>query len=116
MTPSRDDLDARVDAYLHGLLEPTEATELEEQCATSEEWRRALERGRRRLAALESVPAHEPSETLIRDTLHAVEQGEALSRRRRRAVLFGLGFANVAAAVVLGIVNLYYLRMSPRPA
>jgi len=72
------------DAYLHDLCDAGDKALVEQHCAECEPCRTVLEQGRKRLATLTTLPAHEPSEQLIQATLKTVEEHEPRLRRRRR--------------------------------
>src|SRR5882724_7551860 len=100
-----------VDGYLHETLSAKDRETLQQHCQVCPICQVALEEGRRRMAALQSVPVIEASERLIR----ATEQRIAEHRESRwTPVRAGL---SVAAAVVLllGGLHLYYATLSPSP-
>src|SRR5262249_32772751 len=71
-------------AYCHDRLEAAEAARVEQHCDGCASCRAALERGRQRRAVLAALPAHEPSEGLVRSTLQAVEDHRQRWQGRRR--------------------------------
>jgi hypothetical protein len=115
MSASPQDRATLIDAYLHQLLGPTEAARIERLCATEEEWKTALEAGRKRLVTLQSPPAIEPNETIIRDTLDRIAREDQLTRRLRDWT-GRLAFAGLAAAfVLLCVVHVYFTLVKPSP-
>jgi uncharacterized protein YfaS (alpha-2-macroglobulin family) len=94
-----------IDHFLHGLLAEADAAAVERLTATDPAWAAALERGRRRLAALEAaLPPTEADARLAPKTLARVH-GVERARRQRRQVgwLATLGSMAVAAGLLLGL-------------
>jgi hypothetical protein len=106
---------ALLDDYVHGLLEPEVALQVERHCAGCPSCGLALEEARKRLAALESLPACEASEPLIQQTLGRIESYEQRRRRLRRWLTWGPLSTVAAAAVVIASVHAYYWNLKPSP-
>ena len=104
-----------VDDYLHALLTPGRAAEVERHCAACPACQAALEDARRRRALLQSVPPREASGQLIDRTLRRISKYEP--KRRRRLVRFFLGGIAALAACALCIlgVQIYYSLLAPSP-
>jgi hypothetical protein len=104
-----------VDDYLHALLSPSRAVEVERHCATCPACRAALEDARRRRAILQGVPPNEPSAELITDTLRRIDSHDR-DRRRRLTRFFIAGVAALSAcALVLIGAQVHYQRLSATP-
>ena len=109
------DIFACVDAYVHGLLSPAEAREVEQQCESSRVWQAALDEARQRLELLRSVPTTEASDTLIRETLAKIDRETDRHRRLKRVMFRTLAWAAAASIAVVGGLHLYYASLSPSP-
>jgi uncharacterized protein YfaS (alpha-2-macroglobulin family) len=111
-----------VDAYLHDALSSDEAGIVELHCEQCPICRVALEEARKRKEALTSLPTVEASDELIRKTELKLDRAVQRSRRWGPVDRFvslpaaGKSFALAAAiALVIGILNIYYLSLSPSP-
>lgn len=105
----------QLDAYLHGLLSPSEAARVERACAESEELAAALERAKGRKAALSAVPTVEASEELMQATIDLVEEQVAGRRRRWRRFGQWVLVATAASVLLIATAHLYYYRLAPSP-
>jgi uncharacterized protein YfaS (alpha-2-macroglobulin family) len=104
-----------VDDYLHALLSPGRAGEVEQHCAACPACQAALEEARRRRALLQAVPPSEASGRLIERTLRRISEHDQ-TRRRRRARGFVMAVAALAAsALVLVGVQMYYRHLTASP-
>ncbi len=100
-----------VDPYLHDVLSASEGALLERHCEACPICQVALEEGRKRLAAMQSVPVVEASERLIRATEERIAAHRQTRWTPRRV---GLAFA-AAIVLFLGVTHLYYLNLTPSP-
>lgn len=104
-----------VDDYVHGLLSPEDEQLVERYCERSALGRAALEEARKRYAALQAIAPSEASEKLIQQTLGRLEMAE----RQRTLVVRNLGrmiaLAAAASVLVLGALNVYFVRLKPSP-
>jgi type II secretory pathway pseudopilin PulG len=100
-----------VDGYLHETLSARDRETLLQHVQLCPICQVALEEGRKRLAALQSVPVVEASDSLIRATEQRIAAHRESWWTPARSALA------VAAAVVLflGGFHLYYLTLSPSP-
>src|SRR5262249_24561643 len=88
---------------------------VERHCDSCAICKLALEGARKRFAALETLPAIEPSEQLVQSTLRRIDEHDRRTRKLRRWFL-GVSLPAVAAsALIIGIVHLYYLNLTPTP-
>jgi hypothetical protein len=104
-----------VDDYLHALLSPGRAAEVERHCAVCPACQAALEEARRRRTLLQSVPPSEASPRLVRDTLHRIGVHDQKRRRRLRRFFAGGIAALAACALVLLGMQIHYNRLSASP-
>src|SRR5262245_50312453 len=104
-----------VDSYLHGVLASDDAAYLEQHCRRCRVCAVALDEARKRSAVLQTVPAREASEELIRATLAKVGAPVRGWPRARRWLLAGAGAALAASVVILAALHLYYLNLAPTP-
>lgn len=104
-----------VDDYLHEVLGPADAAVVERHCERCPVCKVALAEARKRAAALETLPACEAPERLIRDTLAAVAEREHIRQRRRRWAIPGLALTAAAAVLILVGAHVHYLRLTPTP-
>jgi hypothetical protein len=100
-----------VDGYLHETLSTQDRETLQQHCEVCPICQVALEEGRRRLAALHSLPVVEASEQLIRATEQRIAGYRESWWTPKRA---GLSVA-AAVLVLMGGLHLYYLTLSPSP-
>ena len=115
MLDHADHVVAFVDDYLHKALSSMDAVYVERHCDSCRICKLALEDARKRFAALETLPAIEPSEQLIQSTLQRIDVHDRRTRKVRRWFL-GVSLPAVAAsALVIGILHLYYLNLTPTP-
>ncbi len=103
-----------VDSYLFGVLTPGEEEYVVQHCAKCRICAVALEEARKRVTALESLPAAEPSEELIHKSLKKVEIYEKGVPRRRRIKVLGIA-ALVAFLVLPFALQIYFANLSPPP-
>src|SRR5262249_38729896 len=104
-----------VDDYLHDVLDAHDAAYVERHCETCRICKLALEEARKRSAALETLPAAEPSEQLVQSTLRRIDAYDRRTRKVRRWFL-GVSLPAVAAsALIIGRLHLYYLTLTPTP-
>jgi alpha-2-macroglobulin-like protein len=108
-------VDHEVDDYLHDLLTPERAAQVERHCADCAACKAALDEARRRLAALQALPLVEPSGELLAAALRRIDAHEQKRRRFRRRFLLGTAAALLLAAVGLGAAHLYYLGLAATP-
>lgn len=104
-----------VDDYLYDLLSPRDAELLEAHCERCRICKVALEEARKRQAALEALPAVEPGETLVRQTLDRIDTFDARRRRLLRRFVRGLALATAASVLLVGSLTAYYLTRQPTP-
>src|SRR5262245_28715031 len=98
-----------VDGYLHETLSARDRENFLHHVQVCPICQVALEEGRKRLAALESLPVIEASESLIHATISRIA-----AHREPRWTPARSGLAVVAALVLLlGGFHLYYLRLAP---
>src|SRR5438105_5005030 len=115
MLDHQDHVVAFVDDYLHDVLNGYDAAYVERHCETCRICKLALEDARKRAGALETLPAAEPSEQLIRSTLQRIDIHDRRTRKVRRWFL-GVSLPAVAAsALIIGLLHLYYLNLTPTP-
>jgi hypothetical protein len=100
-----------VDAYLHEALSPDEAVYVERHCEDCRICQVALEEARKRFAAMQTLPAIEASQRLIRAAQRQIAVAPRLSPS---PALIG-GMAAAAMVLVLAGVTLYYATLSPSP-
>jgi hypothetical protein len=115
MLDHNDHVVAFVDDYLHDVLEPYDAAYVERHCEECRICKPALEEARKRLAALQTLPAIEPSQQLIQATLQRIDTQDRRTRKIRRWFLAASLPALAASALFIGIMHLYYAHMSPTP-
>jgi uncharacterized protein YfaS (alpha-2-macroglobulin family) len=100
-----------VDSYLHEALSARDLETFLEHVRVCPICQVALEEGRKRLAALQSVPVIEASDSLINATITRIAE-----HRESRWTPVRAGLAAAAAVfVLLGGLHLYYLNLSPSP-
>ncbi|MBY0524859.1 MAG: hypothetical protein K2R98_15750 [Gemmataceae bacterium] len=104
-----------VDDYLHESVTPEYAQYLEEHCEHCTACQTALEEARRRMATLESLPALEASETLIRATMTRIDHVETTRVRRKRILAWSFLSGAAASILVLAGLHFYYWYMQPSP-
>src|SRR5215831_14890976 len=115
MLDHNDHVVAFVDDYLHDALHSMDAAYVERHCDSCRICKPALEDARKRFAALETLPAIEPSEQVIKATLERIAAHDVRTRKVRRWFL-GVSLSAVAAsALVIGVLHLYYLNLTPTP-
>ena len=100
-----------VDAYLHDVLTVERRERLERHCETCRICQVALEIGRKRFDALQSLSVVEASDRLIRETERRIEQYRG---PRWTPARIGLTLAAAAAVVIAGL-HIHYSTMSPSP-
>ena len=104
-----------VDDYVHGLLSPQDEQLVEQYCERSPLGRVALEEARKRFAAMQAIPPSEASEKLIQQTLGRLDGVE----RKRAVVVRNIGraiaLATAASVLILGGLNVYFVRLKPSP-
>src|SRR6516164_11291455 len=106
MLDHNDHVVAFVDDYLHDVLDPADAAYLEQHCEACRICKPALEEARKRFAALETLPAVEPSQQLIQATLLRIDAHENQKRKVRRLFLAAALPAIAASALFIGILHL----------
>src|SRR6516225_6365866 len=115
MLDHNDHVVAFVDDYLHDVLDAADAAYVERHCDSCRICKPALEDARKRFAALETLPAIEPSDRLVQATLQRIGAHDRRTRKIRRWFL-GVSLPAVAAsALIIGILHLYYLNLTPTP-
>jgi hypothetical protein len=100
---------------LHDVLDAPDAAYVEQHCEACRICKPALEDARKRIAALETLPAVEPSQQLIQATLRRIDVHENQKRKVRRLFLAVALPAIAASALFIGILHLYYANLSPTP-
>ncbi|MCX5662487.1 MAG: MG2 domain-containing protein [Planctomycetota bacterium] len=130
MSPEKQqDIEALTEDYLHGLLKPEQARQVEALAASDPAWRAGLDAARRRLDAVQGVPGSEASEALIQKTLARVGREAQRELATFGAGAFGhgawsgvfrlrsAGFAAALAACValLASLQVYYDGLAPGP-
>jgi hypothetical protein len=115
MLDHKDHVVAFVDDYLHDVLDGYDAAYVENHCEACRICKPALEDARKRLAALEMLPAVEPSQQLIGATLHRIDEHDRRTRKVRRRFLAASLPALAASALFIGILHLYYANLKPTP-
>lgn len=100
-----------LDDYVHGVLTPEQAAQVEGHCETCADCRAELEAAERRLREYRSLPPVEASEQLIQDTLRRVDRHDRLRRVRGRFLMSGLIAAAASVLLLIG-VQTYYSRLS----
>jgi uncharacterized protein YfaS (alpha-2-macroglobulin family) len=116
MISRNDHVTDLVDDYLHDLLAPSDATRVERHCGECRTCAVALDEARRRLAVLEALPMSEPSEKLVRDTVHRIEQYEQRRKKLRRYVSAAVLGAVAASAAIIGFFHYQVQHIAPTPA
>jgi uncharacterized protein YfaS (alpha-2-macroglobulin family) len=115
MLDHNDHVVAFVDDFLHEALESADAAYVERHCDSCRICKLALDDARKRFAALETLPAIEPSERLIQATLGRIDAHERRTRKVRRWFL-GVSLPAIAAsALIIGFLHLYYINLTPTP-
>src|SRR4051794_19407758 len=97
-----------VDDYLHELLEPGEAAQVERHCEQCRMCQVALEEAQRRSQALHTVLASEASEELIQATLFRIDRATERQRVWRRMLVRRMLPAAAAVVLVLTGLHLYF--------
>jgi hypothetical protein len=115
MLDRSDHVVAFVDDYLHDVLDPRDALYVEHHCEACRICKPALEEARKRLTALQTLPAVEPSQQLIQATLQRIDTHEHRNRKVRRWFLAASLPALAASALFIGIMHLYYANLKPTP-
>jgi hypothetical protein len=105
----------RVDDFVHGVLPFTDGLKVERHCETCPNCRTALGEARKRLAALKSVPATEPSEEHVQATLAKIDTYERKRRRAIKRFLTVTGAISLAAAAIIGLFHWHYANLSVTP-
>ncbi len=103
------------DDFLHQLLGEADAAYVEQHCRLCRICEVALEEAQKRFHALQTVPACEASEELIRSTLTNVEQRSVQRRVVRRRFFIGVPSAVAAAVMLLAGSQLYYSNLEASP-
>jgi hypothetical protein len=101
----------RLDDYVHGVLTPDEAAQVEGHCEACSDCRAELEAAERRLREYRSLPPVEASEQLIQNTLRRVDRHDRLRRVRGRFLMTGLVAAAASVLLLIG-VQTYYSRLT----
>jgi uncharacterized protein YfaS (alpha-2-macroglobulin family) len=105
----------RLDALLHGLLEPAEAAEVERLASASPEGQARLAAARQRFAAMSLLAQTEASEDLIQRTVAGVERSAVRRRMWFRRYLFSVTAAALAGVAVLGGMQWHYRNLTVSP-
>ena len=114
LTPEDNLLDY-VDDYVHGLLSPDEARLVARFCENSKLGQAALEDARQRYEALQQLPPAEASESLIRNTLGAIDTKVTRRERRQKRYLQAVLLVTAASALFISLLNIYYYRLQASP-
>ncbi|HWG45840.1 MAG TPA: MG2 domain-containing protein [Gemmataceae bacterium] len=104
-----------VDDYLHALLSPGRAAEVENHCTVCPTCQAALDEARRRRAVLQAVPPSEASGQLLTGTLRRISEHDQKRRRRRTRFFVGSLAALAASALLLIGAQIYYHRLQATP-
>src|SRR5262249_23357267 len=104
-----------VDTYLHDALDAADAAYVERHCDGCRVCKLALDEARKRFAALQTLPAIEPSEQLIQATLKGIDAHHGRMTRVRRWFVGVSAGGLAAAALLIGMLHLYYLHLTPTP-
>jgi hypothetical protein len=104
-----------VDDYVHGALSASEALYVERHCESCRICKVALEEAHKRQAAFQTLPAVEPSERLVPDTLAYIDKKDRERTRLRKWLVRGLVTATAASVLIIGGFHLYYARLAPTP-
>lgn len=108
-------VDHLVDDYLHDLLDSATTRRVAEHCQSCDACREALDRARRRAAAIRDVPATEASADLVAATVDRVEE-DAIDRTRAwRGRLWYAVTALAACVLVLVGTQFYYSGLRANP-
>jgi hypothetical protein len=100
------------DAFFHDLLSGDERNYVEEHCRVCNACQAAVAEARQRLEMLRALPAFDVPEEVLRATQQQlIRQGRSQFFSPRRLSFMALA----AAAVVLGILDIHYLRMQATP-
>ena len=104
-----------VDDYLHGILSPEDTAAVESHCESCPICQVAMEEAEKRAVAIQSVPATEASDDLIKQTLDSISTKE--TRRNRNWNRLWKTVAAVTAASVLVLVGMQtrYASLKPTP-
>lgn len=100
----------QVDAYLHDVLDEPRAGRVERHCRECPICSAALEEARKRLAAMQALPAVEPSEGLLRATEFRIAR-----QPRIWPVWRGIWASIAAAALVIIAFHVYYASLRATP-
>lgn len=111
MHGEHDDILARIEDYVHGVLTPEAAARVERHCETCADCRAEMEAAERRLRDYLSLPPVEASEALIQDTLERVGRDDRLRRWRRRYGFTSLLAAAASVLLLIG-VQVHFSRLS----
>jgi hypothetical protein len=103
------------DDYVHGALAPNEALYVERHCESCRICKVGLEEAHKRLAAFQTLPAVEPSERLVRDTLAYIDKKDRERTRLRKWLVRGLVTATAASVLIIGGFHRYFARLAPTP-
>ena len=115
MSQSNDHVADLADDYLHKLLEPARAAEVQRHCETCPACKTALDDARRRLAALRAAPATEAAEPLVHQTMAKVEAYQKPRKRRWRRLVWATGAALAAPSLLLAGLQIYTANLSATP-
>ena len=111
MQNSDDHVLEYVDAYLHDVLSRQTRDRVAWHCRVCPICRVAMEEAQKRLELMQALPPVEAPESLIRATQQRIERF-----RPSRITPLRIGLALAASVIVLlGVANLYYLRLAPAP-
>ncbi len=107
----------RADAFVHGLLLPTEVAQFERDCIEDAELRAALDLARLRLAAINQSmsPPTEANEMLVQATLRTIDETERRLRGIRRRIYAAMLAPLAAMALLLGFFHVRYQNLSASP-
>lgn len=105
----------RLDALLHGLLEPAQAAELERLANASPEGQAMLAAARQRFAAMNLLAQSEASEDLIQRSLGGVDRSTIRRRTWFRRYLLTVAAAALASVAVLGGMQWHYRNLTISP-
>ena len=115
MSQSNDHVADLADDYLHKLLDPARAAEVQRHCETCPACAAALDDARRRLTALRAAPATEAAEPLVHKTMAKVEAHRQTRKRHWRRFVWATGAALAASVLLLAGFQIYTANLSATP-
>ena len=94
-----------VDDYLHGVLAPMQASQVEQHCEQCKICATALDEARIRYDAYRSLPPCEASGKLVQQTLEAIDDDRNVIGKARSAGKWSLVLATAASIALLIAAN-----------